>query len=131
MVDRLIEWWPGLVVAAALATTGVVVGRIGRGSVDERPRVPGDLGPFPAVLFFSSGACASCGPARALVAAEAGGLFREHAWDVHPGILGRLRVDRVPTTWVVDAGGRRVRVVEGVPTPGSVAMAVEGLRVPE
>ncbi len=77
--------------------------------------MPADLGPFPAIVFFSSASCESCPPARAALAGATGGDFREYSWDVHPGILRRLRIERVPTTWVVDASGRVVEVVEGEP----------------
>jgi hypothetical protein len=93
-------------------------------STDVRRVVPTDLGPFPAVLFFSSDTCDSCPPAREVVVAAAGGRLRDYTWQVHPGVLRRLRVDAVPTTWVVDGDGRVEAVFAGRPEPGEVSGAV-------
>jgi hypothetical protein len=75
------------------------------------------------VLFFSSDTCDSCPPAREVVAAAAGGRLRDYSWQVHPGILRRLRIDAVPTTWVVDGDGRVEAVFAGRPEPGDVVAA--------
>ncbi len=118
------EWWWPLVGVAVLAAA-VAAGRLtGRSRTDALPAAPADLGPYPAVLLFSSDSCASCAPARAVVDAEAAERWREHPWEIHPGILGRLRIDSVPTVWVVDADARIVDVIEGVPEQGRIARRV-------
>ena len=50
--------------------------------------------------------------------------FREYSWDVHPGILRRLRIDKVPTTWVVDADGRVAQQLEGTPASSRLRRAL-------
>ncbi len=118
------DWLVAAGMAAALGLIGwaAVVWR--RRSTDVRRVVPDDLGPFPAVLFFSSDTCESCPPAREVVVAAAGGRMRDYTWQVHPGILRRLRIDAVPTAWVVDRDGRVEAVFAGRPEPGEVAAAV-------
>ena len=110
-------------VAVLLVAVGWLATRRRRAAVDHRPLMPADLGPFPVTVFFSSGTCASCPPARHALAEAIGEVFREYSWDVHPGVLRRLRIERVPTTWVVDADGRVVEVAEGEPTKALVEAA--------
>ena len=124
MSPAMTEWWWALIGLAILAAA-VVAGRLtGRSRTDALPAAPTDLGPYPAVLLFSSDSCASCAPARTVIDSEAGARWREHPWEIHPGILGRLRIDSVPTTWVVDADGRIVDVIEGIPATGRIARRV-------
>jgi hypothetical protein len=108
-----------LLLAGLVAVGLLAVGAASWSRTRRRPEtgtvVPSDLGPFPTVLFFSSGSCASCPPARQVVAAATADRFKEYSWDAHPGILRRLRIEQVPTTWVVDAEGRVVDRVEGPP----------------
>lgn len=118
------EWVAPLGMAVALGLIGWVAVAWRRRSTDVRRVVPADLGPFPAVLFFSSETCDSCPPAREVVVAAAGGRLRDYTWQVHPGILRRLRIDAVPTTWVVDVDGRVEAVFAGRPEPRAVAAAV-------
>lgn len=119
------DWIVAVAMAAALGAVGWLAVWRRRRTTDVRRAAPGDLGPFPAVLFFSSDTCESCPPAREVVVAAAGGRLREHTWQVHPGILRRLRIDAVPTTWVVDRDGRVEAVFAGRPEPGALAAAIE------
>lgn len=107
------EWWLPVAMALALLAAWAVTVALGRRRGDDRPVVPADLGPFPAVLLFTSDDCESCPPAREAVSVATGGRFSEFTWQVHPGVHGRLRIDRVPTTWVVDPDGRVSAVIEG------------------
>ena len=121
------EWWPAVAMGFVLAAAWAVTAFVGRRRGDDRPVVPADLGPFPTVLLFTSDGCDSCPPARDAVSAATGGRFVEYTWQVHPGIHGRLRVERVPTTWVVGADGRVVSVIEGAVDEG--ALAADLLRI--
>lgn len=118
------DWLAAVGMAAALGLVGWAAVLRRRRSTDVRRTVPADLGPFPTVLFFSSETCDTCPPAREVVVAATGGRMRDHTWQVHPGILRRLRIDAVPTTWVVDDGGRVEAVFAGRPDPDELASAV-------
>ena len=72
------DWLVAAGMAAALGLIGwsAVVWR--RRSTDVRRVVPDDLGPFPAVLFFSSDTCESCSPALEVVVAAASGRMQDY-----------------------------------------------------
>ncbi len=125
------EWWLPVAMALVLVGAWAVTVAVGRRRGDDRPRVPADLGPFPTVFLFTSDDCGSCPPAREAVASATSGRFVEYTWQVHPGIHGRLRIDKVPTTWVVDGDGRVAEVVEGRPEPGALARAIGRLSAPD
>lgn len=118
------DWWPVLAMAAALGAVWLGATALSRRRGDDRPIAPDDLGPFPAVLLFTAEDCASCPPVRDAVARATGGRFAEYTWQVHPGILGRLRIDRVPTTWVVAADGRVASTFEGSVDEGAIRRAI-------
>lgn len=118
------DWLLAVAMASLLAAVAAVTVWQRRRAVDPRPTAPTDLGPYPRVLLFTSEACASCPPARDAVAAATNGRFDEHTWQVHPGTLRRLRIDKVPTTWVVDAEARVEAVFEGVPDGAALGRAL-------
>lgn len=74
------------------------------------------LGPWPAVLLFTSGGCDSCEPARRLVEREAGAWpVRELSFEEDPERFTEAGVDAVPLVTVVDRDGRVVGQFAGVP----------------
>ena len=78
-------------------------------------RVPSELGPFPAVLLFSSARCPTCPPAQELVTAMCGSAVRELTWPADTVAFHKLGVGTVPATFVVDSKGKVVERFDGVP----------------
>jgi len=77
--------------------------------------VPGELGPFPTVLLFSSSSCPTCPPAREVVTALCGAAVRELTWPADTVAFHKLAVGTVPATFVVDGEGDVVERFDGVP----------------
>lgn len=94
----------------------------------QRPRVgqvPSELGPFPAVLLFSSSSCPTCPPARVVVDRVAGTAMRELKWPGDTVAFHKLGVGVVPTTLVVGTRGRVLDSFQGAPEERRLRRAME------
>lgn len=111
----------------ALAVIGLPVLVAWLRNRSRRPRVgqvPSELGPFPAVLLFSSGTCPTCPPAREVVDRLAGSTVREMKWPSDTVAFHKLGVGVVPTTLVVGARGKIVDSFQGVPEERRLRRAI-------
>lgn len=114
------------------AVAGVILlawfaGKRGQSRSEREQPLPKDLGPFPAVLLFTSESCDSCQPARDVVSHEAGDFLKEIQFDTSPGMFERVRLRGVPTALVVSSEGLIIGRFEGVPEVGEVARSVTKL----
>lgn len=99
---------------AAAAATAVLVVWVLR-SRSRRPRRIDPSGMTTGVYLFTTATCLDCEPARrALVQRLGEDGFREVRWEEEPAWFGRLGIDEVPATLVVDGRGRG-RVYRGRP----------------
>jgi len=103
-------------VVAALLVVAVVVARAaGRWQRPSHPPVDvSDLAPTPGIVLFTSTDCSSCKAALAAVEGT-GAPVREITWELEGATLEARGVEAVPLTVVVDATGRPVGQVSGVP----------------
>ena len=109
-----------LAVAAMLALA-LLVGSRRRTRSEGGETISIEFGPFPAVVLFTSAECENCGPARAVVFAEAPEIAKEVVFDLQPGLFELVRLKGVPTTIMADAKGLILRRIEGIPEEGSIA----------
>ncbi len=104
----------------AVVALVAIVGPVMAAWVAVRPRrarsgeAPGELGPFPAVLLFTSSTCPTCPPAKVVVE-EVCGDHHELAWPRDTVAFHKLGVGVVPATFVVGPRGRIIESFEGVP----------------
>jgi len=92
------------------------------------PIDPGDFGPRPGVMLFTSTDCENCKEALRRVGAL-GAEVREVTWELEPAVFKRVGVEAVPLTAVVDEAGRVELLAAGVPRKNALkrAMARAGL----
>jgi hypothetical protein len=85
-------------------------------------RLPADLGPFPAALYFGDAHCASCIPAADAIAA--GELeVRKFEWASNGDVFDALAIAEVPRLIVAGRTGQVLFDIGGVPTPRQIARA--------
>lgn len=109
-----------LAVAAVVGFSVWLVRRLDRRSPVRR--LPADLGPFPAALYFGDALCASCIPAATAIAA--GELeVRKFEWASNGDVFDALEISEVPRLIVAGRTGQVLFDIGGVPTPRQIARA--------
>lgn len=130
MADFLLR----LVIVAAVLGLAVLAARLWPRWMARRqaarPVAVDGLGPWPAVVVFTSPGCSSCPPALEAVRAEAGDWpVREVSFAREPERFPEAGVEAVPVVVVVDAGGKVRGQFAGVPDRrrlGEVLRAARG-----
>lgn len=112
-----------LAVIAAVIVTVLAAVWLARRSRTQTRRLPGDLGPFPAAVFFGSESCASCRPVLAMLN-DAGVEYRQYTWEQDQMLFGRVPIDAVPRLIVAGAAGEVVIDLTGEITKADVRRVV-------
>lgn len=120
VADPLTRFW---LVAGGAALVAVIVWVL-RWRADRSPlrRLPADLGPFPAALYFGDTTCASCIPAAKAI--EQGALeVRSYEWATQGDVFDLLEIAEVPRLIVAGRQGKILADISGVPSSRQIARA--------
>lgn len=97
-----------VVVGGAVVLVLLIVLYLRRRDLAESIRV-GRVDLDPGIYLFTSATCDTCEKARRRLERRLGQAgFVEYTWESHPETFAALGIDRVPSSLVVEAGGRGV-----------------------
>ncbi|MGH8945199.1 MAG: hypothetical protein ACRDVL_03520, partial [Acidimicrobiia bacterium] len=101
------ELWTRIAIIATALLVAALVVAVRRRKALNSPRALSATGLEPGIYLFTSADCADCSTARVKLEEIVGPEgFLEIAWEQRPEVFGRLSVEAVPATMVVEADGR-------------------------